>query len=86
MACRIEPHCNACGLCIAICPVWAIAELPAGVRIEPLLCTECLGYAEAPVCIEVCPCHAISVMDMLTLPPVGGQTGAIQGATKGLMQ
>lgn len=68
MACRIEPHCNACGVCIAICPVWAITELSAGVFIEPLLCTECLGYADAPICVEACPCNAISFGDLA--PPV----------------
>lgn len=86
MACRIEPHCNACGLCIAICPVWAITELSVGARIEPLLCTECVGYAAAPVCIDACPCDAISVVDLPSLLPVGGQTGAALGATKGLIQ
>lgn len=60
MACRIEPHCNACGLCVAICPVNAILEAVDGVRISSALCTECLGFAEAPVCMEVCPIDAIT--------------------------
>lgn len=59
MACRIEPHCNACDLCVAICPVNAILETGAGITITALLCTECLGYAEEPVCMRVCPTDAI---------------------------
>lgn len=60
MACRIEPHCNACGICVAICPVNAILETGAGIKISALLCTECLGYADAPVCMCVCPIDAIA--------------------------
>ncbi len=60
MACRIETHCNACGICLAICPVNAIVETAAGIEISRYLCTECVGYAEAPVCIPACPIDAIS--------------------------
>ena len=59
MACRVEPHCNACGICVAICPVNAILETMGGIRISGALCTECLGYADAPVCMKVCPIDAI---------------------------
>ncbi|MCC7342756.1 MAG: 4Fe-4S binding protein [Bryobacterales bacterium] len=60
MACRVEPHCNACGICVAICPVNAILETVDGVRISSALCTECVGYADTPVCMEVCAIDAIS--------------------------
>ena len=59
MACWIESHCNACGLCIAACPVWAIREEAQQVWIEPQLCTECLGYASQPSCAFICPMDAI---------------------------
>lgn len=67
MACQIDPHCSACGVCIAICPVWAITETTAGVFIEAALCTECAGYADEPVCADGCPCAAISTADVPVL-------------------
>jgi Fe-S-cluster-containing hydrogenase component 2 len=59
MACTVEPQCNACGACIAQCPVGAIVETTTGARIEPFICTECVAYADLPVCMDVCPCEAI---------------------------
>jgi ferredoxin len=59
MACRIEPHCNACGVCAANCPVGAILETTEQTRIVAALCTECLGYDEMPVCMSLCPEDAI---------------------------
>ena len=75
MACRIEPHCNACGICVAICPVNAILETAAGITISALLCTECLGYAEAPVCMRVCPTDAIAYASGVEWKPSRGPNG-----------
>ncbi|MDZ7639122.1 MAG: 4Fe-4S binding protein [Bryobacterales bacterium] len=73
MACRIEPHCSACGICVAVCPVNAILETAGGTRISDLLCTECLGYAEAPVCMYICPSGAIAFASRAPWQPNRGQ-------------
>jgi ferredoxin len=72
MACWIESHCNACGLCLGVCPVWAVREHDGHVWIDPSFCTECLGYAELPVCGAVCPIDAIGgfVAGEASLPAV----------------
>jgi ferredoxin len=44
-------------------------------RIEPLLCTECVGYAEEPQCVEICP------RDVIHLAPVLGASWARQTNT-----
>lgn len=75
MACRVESHCNACGLCVAICPVNAIHELPGRVEISAPLCTECLGYAEIPACISICPIGAISFADTMEWKPLANVNG-----------
>ncbi len=55
MAATIEKEkCISCGICIAFCPVQAIA-LEEVAEIDPLKCTGCGS------CIEVCPNEAISL-------------------------
>lgn len=60
MAMEIRERCDGCGLCVAVCPNGAIVlgGVPA-FRILAALCTECLGYAQEPSCVEVCPREAI---------------------------
>lgn len=62
MAYAIGLHCTACGICVTICPNQAVTGEHPHYRIEPLLCTECVLYAEAPVCVEACPEKAIVEM------------------------
>ena len=59
MAYVITDECTACGLCAQVCPNDAIVALEPIYRIEPLYCTECVGYAETARCVEVCPPGAI---------------------------
>lgn len=59
MAYRIGFHCTACGICVTICPNQAVTGEYPHYRIEPLLCTECVLYADGPVCMEACPEGAI---------------------------
>ena len=59
MAYTIDQRCNACGLCIAVCPNQAI--WPGEIfRINPWLCTECVGFADDPECAKACPVGAIA--------------------------
>ena len=68
MAYVITDDCTACARCPQVCPNSAIAAAlvwrPAAIelrsyRIDPRLCTECVGFADDPQCAEVCPAGAI---------------------------
>ena len=59
MAYAIGYQCTACGACVTICPNQAVKGEYPHYRIEPLLCTECVLYADDPVCVKVCPEQAI---------------------------
>jgi ferredoxin len=59
MAYVITSNCTSCGECLPVCPNQATAEGLPVYRIVALLCTECLGYAELPQCVEACPSEAI---------------------------
>jgi ferredoxin len=59
MAYWIDSGCTACGECLPKCPNDAISKGTPIYRIEPLLCTECVGYEDAPQCVDVCPEGAI---------------------------
>ena len=59
MAYVITDECTACSLCAQVCPNDALLALQPIYRIEPLYCTECVGYDEAARCVEVCPAGAI---------------------------
>ncbi len=74
MAYRISDTCTRCGDCVATCPNEAIRKLPAGVRVRRELCTECIGYDDSPVCVEVCGCGAI-VFDQTPWEPVAPPAG-----------
>ena len=55
MAYWIDSGCTACGECLPKCPNDAISKGPPIYRIEPLLCTECVGYDDRPQCVDACP-------------------------------
>jgi ferredoxin len=59
MAYAIGSQCTACGVCVTICPNQAVTGEYPQYRIEPLLCTECVLYADYPACVEACPEKAI---------------------------
>jgi ferredoxin len=59
VAYTILPNCTACGDCAQICPNHAIFTAVKQFQISPLLCTECVGYADVPQCAAVCPADAI---------------------------
>ncbi|MCC7496031.1 MAG: 4Fe-4S binding protein [Bryobacterales bacterium] len=58
MAYQVTDRCSRCGACLDACPNDAILSVPA-MTIDPLLCTECLGYSETPACVPLCPDRAI---------------------------
>lgn len=55
MAYRIGDGCLQCGACEAACENKAIVAKSSGYEINALLCTECVGVAESPKCLDVCP-------------------------------
>jgi ferredoxin len=59
MAYQIDSDCTACGECLAKCPNDAIGGGTSIYHVEPLMCTECVGYAEEPQCVKICPEDAI---------------------------
>jgi len=59
MAMMIIDECIACGACLPECPNNAITEGEEIYVIDPDLCTECIGFADAPQCVDVCPVSCI---------------------------
>ncbi|MEJ2051402.1 MAG: YfhL family 4Fe-4S dicluster ferredoxin [Calditrichota bacterium] len=59
MALLINEECIACDACVAECPNDAISEGDPIYKIDPDLCTECVGFFDEPQCIEVCPVNCI---------------------------
>ena len=55
MATMITEECINCGVCEPECPNEAISEGEETFQIDPLLCTECVGFFGAEQCAEVCP-------------------------------
>lgn len=61
MALIILEECIACDACVPPCPTNSIeADDPIYV-IDPNTCTECVGYAKTPTCVEACPIDCIIV-------------------------
>ncbi len=58
---RITPECINCGACEEACPTGAILEDPQkNMRvIDPLRCTECIGFYERTMCRVECPVECI---------------------------
>ncbi|HPH06911.1 MAG TPA: YfhL family 4Fe-4S dicluster ferredoxin [Methylotenera sp.] len=61
MALMITDDCILCGVCEAECLNGAISFGESYHEISSNLCTECVGYADSPQCVEVCPLNCIVV-------------------------
>ena len=55
MATIITEECINCGACEPECPNQAISQGEDIFVIDPLLCTECVGFHEQEACAAVCP-------------------------------
>lgn len=55
MATMITAECINCGACEPECPNNAISQDEAIYVIDPLLCTECVGFHDFEACASVCP-------------------------------
>ncbi len=58
MAYKITDDCNSCGACEPECPNHAISEGADYYVIDPVKCTECVGFNPKPQCADVCPVDA----------------------------
>ena len=60
MALMITEDCISCNACIGECPTNAIYEESDIIfKIDPKLCTECVGYYAEPQCVYECIVDAI---------------------------
>ena len=59
MALMITDECINCDVCEPECPNDAISMGEEYYRIDPALCTECVGHFETSQCVEVCPVDCI---------------------------
>jgi ferredoxin len=59
MALMITDDCANCGVCEDECPNEAISEGEEYFVIDPAKCQECVGEADEPQCVEVCPTECI---------------------------
>lgn len=62
MALKITSACINCDICEPECPNDAIYYDQKGQKtyvIRPELCTECIGFYDAPTCDKVCPIDCI---------------------------
>ena len=55
MATMITGDCINCGACEPECPNNAISQGDPVYVIDPLLCTECVGFHDYEACAAVCP-------------------------------
>lgn len=69
MSMLINEECINCGACEPDCPNDAISEGDDVYDVDPALCTECIGHADEPVCIELCP-----VDDCIAVDPARVET------------
>ncbi len=58
MAYKINQECSSCGACEPECPNGAISEGGDIYIIDPVKCTECVGFFDVPQCADVCPVDA----------------------------
>jgi len=61
MALKIIDTCICCDACVSPCPTYAIECDDPIYVIDVTLCTECIGYAKEPKCVEVCPVESIII-------------------------
>lgn len=59
MALKITADCINCDICEPECPNEAISYGQKTYVINPDLCTECVGFYDAPTCDKVCPIDCI---------------------------
>jgi len=59
MSLLITDGCINCDVCEPECPNGAITQGEETYRIDPVLCTECVGHFQTSQCIEVCPVDCI---------------------------
>ena len=59
MSLMITDECISCGLCMEECPNNAISEGDSVYVINPVLCTECVGFYNESQCVRVCPVDVI---------------------------
>ncbi len=59
MALIILSECIACDACVPPCPTSSIVADDPIYIIDPQTCTECIGYAKTPTCVEACPVDCI---------------------------
>jgi ferredoxin len=59
MALLITDECINCDVCEPECPNNAISQGEEFYKIDPSLCTECVGHYESSQCVEVCPVDCI---------------------------
>ena len=59
MALMITDVCINCDVCEPECPNAAISQGEEIYKIDPELCTECVGHFDTPQCVEVCPVDCI---------------------------
>jgi len=55
MATMITNECINCGACEPECPNNAISQGDPVYVIDPVLCTECVGFHDYEACAAVCP-------------------------------
>ncbi|MDT9587197.1 MAG: YfhL family 4Fe-4S dicluster ferredoxin [Candidatus Arsenophonus melophagi] len=63
MSLLITHRCINCDMCEPECPNKAISIGEVFYKINPHLCTECIGYYDQPNCQSVCPISKAIVKD-----------------------
>ncbi len=60
----VSDNCTGCSACEPECPNAAILDTDDGLfRIDPDLCTECIGFFEEAQCAAVCPIEKTCIPD-----------------------
>ncbi len=59
MAMKITDECISCGACVPECPTNSISEGTPVYVIDAKTCVECVGHADSPQCVAVCPNESI---------------------------
>ncbi|RIY31592.1 ferredoxin [Psittacicella hinzii] len=63
MALLITQKCTNCDMCLPECPNSAIYVGEEIYEIDPLLCTECVGFYDTPTCQACCPINKCIISD-----------------------